>query len=86
MPTAGETQQIKEAYLVFVLLIEGGAMMRPPVDVWTFAVVPAWQGSALVIPKNTARHFALLEGVEGGVDLVQSIGAADELIEFKLLG
>jgi hypothetical protein len=41
--------------------------------------------SALVIADNTACHFTVLEGLEGGVDLVQSISTADEFVELELL-
>jgi hypothetical protein len=50
--------------------------------------VSAWRGPrndaaiALGIANDTARHFALLQGLEGRIDLLQTIGAADELVEF----
>jgi hypothetical protein len=42
--------------------------------------------SMLVVANNTPRHFALFEDVERGVDLIEAVRAADQFVEFKLLG
>jgi hypothetical protein len=49
-------------------------------------VASVCRGSELIIPNDTSRHFALLQGLKSRVDFVQAVGAADKLIELELLG
>ena len=39
-----------------------------------------------LIRNNAARHFAVLQGGKGRIDVLQPVGPADQFIELEFLG